>query len=184
MNETWQWFHCTTHTYGAWLHGDPRSFRTRHHREHIIGDYKNPPPPGMYDEKLERSRRLMKQSPVILAPDWRPIFGRAFRDKLLALEAQVLCVSMGITHAHVLAKMPPGPTPRQWIGKAKVAANFIGKDHSWTGKVWAVRSKIIPIKDRQHQLNTLQYILDHIKEGAWVWDFRDGAEHAGKMAAN
>ena len=38
-----RWFHCTSHTYGAWLHGDERSFRTRHHREHKIGDYKNPP---------------------------------------------------------------------------------------------------------------------------------------------
>jgi hypothetical protein len=64
MDDTWQWFHCTTHTYGAWLHGDERSFRTRHHREHIIGDYKHRPPEGMYAAKLARSRRLQKQAPV------------------------------------------------------------------------------------------------------------------------
>ena len=60
MDETWRWFHCTVHTYGAWLHGSARGFRTRHHREHIEGDYKNPPPQGMYDDKLQRSKELLK----------------------------------------------------------------------------------------------------------------------------
>jgi hypothetical protein len=38
------WFHAIITTYGAWLDGDARGFRTRHHREHVEGDYKNPPP--------------------------------------------------------------------------------------------------------------------------------------------
>jgi hypothetical protein len=86
---------------------------------------------------------------------------------------------MGHTHAHLLAKMPPGPVPREWVGRAKKHANFIGKEHGWTGKLWAVRSKIIPIRDRPHQLNTFDYILDHFKEGAWIWDFRMGLESPG-----
>lgn len=40
------WCHCMGHTYGTWLPGDPCSFRTRHHRQHIEGDYRNPPPKG------------------------------------------------------------------------------------------------------------------------------------------
>ncbi|HKA08694.1 MAG TPA: hypothetical protein VKD71_15650 [Gemmataceae bacterium] len=167
-----EWFHITSHTYGSWLHGDPRSFRTRHHREHIVGDYKDPPAVGMYADKLARSHRLMKQEPVTLAPHWQPIIGAAVRDKLLLLGAQVLAVSMGTTHAHLLAKMAPPPIPRSWIGLAKKHSNFIAKDHGWLGKLWAVRSKAIPIKDRQHQLSTFYYILDHVNEGAWVWDFR------------
>ena len=122
-----QWFHCTTHTYGAWLYGDARGFRTRHHREHIIGDYKNPPPPDMYADKLARNKQLLKQPPVKLSVEWRPIFGAALRDKLLKIGAQLLCVSMSGTHAHLLAKMPPGKVPRQWVGQAKKHANFIGK---------------------------------------------------------
>jgi hypothetical protein len=70
--------------------------------------------------------------------------------------------------------MPPGPTPRNWVGLAKKHAKFVCNDEGWDGKLWAVRSKIIPIKDRQHQLNTYRYILDHINESAWVWDFRRG----------
>ena len=169
-----QWFHLTTHTYGAWLYGDPRGFRTRHHREHVEGDYKNPPPRGTYDRELARSKALLKQEPVKLSPEWRAVFGPALLEMLQRLGAQVLCVSLSATHAHVLAKMPGGPVPRQWLGRAKKHSNFIGKEHGWTGKLWAVRGKVNPIKDRAHQLNTFYYILRHIREGAWVWDFRKG----------
>ena len=172
MDETWKWFHITAHTYGAWLYGDPRGFRTRHHREHIEGDYKNPPPTGKYDEELERSKSLMTQDSVTLNPEWRKIVGAAVREKLTALGAQLLCVSMSNTHLHVLAKMPSGPTPRAWMGRAKAKASLVAKDNGWTGKLWAVRTKITPIKDRQHQLNTFGYILAHVDEGAWAWDFR------------
>src|SRR5690349_5207107 len=48
------WFHCTTHTYGTWLRGDPRGWRSRNHREHVDGDYKHPPSNGKYDPLLSR----------------------------------------------------------------------------------------------------------------------------------
>jgi hypothetical protein len=168
-----QWFHVTAHTYAAWLHGDPKGFRTRHHREHIVGDYKNPPPPGMYDQKLARSRALLKQEPVRLEPKWWPIVGTAVKDKLIELGTQLLVVSMGTTHLHFLGKMPPGPVPRDWVGRAKVYSNFKAKEHGYTGKLWAVRCKVNPIKNRPHQINTFNYIVDHLEEGAWVWTFRD-----------
>lgn len=169
-----KWFHLTTHTYGAWLYGDPRGFRTRHHREHVEGDYKNPPPRGAYDRQLARSKALMTQDVVRLSPEWRAVFGPALLEKLQEFGAQVLCVALSATHAHVLAKMPGGDVPRQWLGRAKMHATFTGKDRGWTGKLWAVRGKVNPIKDRQHQLNTFYYILRHVREGAWVWDFRKG----------
>jgi hypothetical protein len=34
-----RWYHVIISTYGGWLHGDPRGFRTRHHRAHVEGDY-------------------------------------------------------------------------------------------------------------------------------------------------
>jgi hypothetical protein len=174
VDDNRQWFHLTTHTYAAWLHGDPRSFRTRHHRQHIEGDYHSPPPAGKYDDHLRRSRKLLKQEPVSLPPAWREIVGRAIRDKLVSLGAQVLVVSVSSTHVHVLAKMPGGPVPREWIGRAKKHTTFVCKDRGWQGKLWAVRGKVTPVKNRPHQLNVYRYILDHLQEGAWVWDFRRG----------
>ena len=174
MNETWRWFHITSHTYGAWLYGDDRGFRTRHHREHIEGDYKNPPPKGKYKHQLARSQKLMKQPPVSLPPPWRRKIGISVRDKIQELGAQLLCLSMGATHLHLLAKMPPGEIPRHWVGQAKKCATLDAKENGWTGKLWAVRCKVIPIEDRKHQLNSYYYILDHIHEGAWDWDVRRG----------
>src|SRR3954469_8997801 len=63
------WYHCTTHTYGTWLRGDPRGWRARHHREHVIGDYKNPPPRGMYEKIFARSKSLMKRDAVRINRD-------------------------------------------------------------------------------------------------------------------
>src|SRR5258706_3182865 len=62
------WYHVMGHTYGTWLPGDPKGFRTRHHREHVEGDYKHPPPKGKYDELWNRSKDLMKRDPVYLTP--------------------------------------------------------------------------------------------------------------------
>jgi REP element-mobilizing transposase RayT len=176
MDDTWSWLHITSHTYGAWLHGSPKGYRTRHHREHIEGDYKNPPPKGEYDDNLKRSKQLLKQEPVKLANKWRKLFGQSVLDKMNELGAEVICIAMGATHVHLLAKMPPGKTPRQWVGRAKKHANFTGKDEGWTGKLWAVRCKVTPINDRDHQVNTFRYIVKHLGEGAWVWDYHNG-EH-------
>jgi hypothetical protein len=167
-----QWFHCTTHTYGAWLYGDPRGYRTRHHREHVEGDYRNPPPPGMYASQFERSNKLLKQNPVTLSPFWRAVVGAAMVEKLLKFDLLLLCLSMSGQHCHLLAKMPGGQVPRQWVGMAKKHSHFIANEKGWTGKLWAVRSKPNPIRDRAHQLNAYNYILRHVHEGAWVWDFR------------
>ena len=169
-----KWFHCTTHTYGAWLYGDPRGYRTRHHREHVEGDYKNPPPPGKYASQFERSKKLLKQNPVTLSPQWRAIVGAAMVAKLQKFELLLICLSLSGQHCHMLAKMPGGPVPRQWIGRAKKHSHFIANEKGWTGKLWAVRSKPNPIRDREHQLNAYHYILRHVHEGAWVWDFRRG----------
>ena len=167
-----QLFHVTAHTYGAWLYGDPRGFRTRHHREHVEGDYKNPPPPGTYDEEYERSKKLMKQDAVILSVEWRPIVGSEFRDRLEQEGAQVLCVSASGQHVHALAKLPP-VAARHWVGLAKRHVTFELRDRGWQGLVWAKRSKETPVKDRKHHVNVFNYILRHAEEGAWVWSFRD-----------
>src|SRR4051812_22286516 len=58
--EAWNdWLHVSGSTYGTWLRGDPRGWRSRRHREHCEGDYKNPPPKGEFDEEFERSKELL-----------------------------------------------------------------------------------------------------------------------------
>jgi hypothetical protein len=168
MSDNLQWYHIVTGVYGAWLYGDARGFRTRHHREHVEGDYKHPPPPGTYNEEKQRSRSLLKQSPVIIPANLRPVVGTAIREKLETLGSLVLCLSVSGQHLHVLARIERYQ-PREWMGIPKKHAWFEVRQQGWTGKLWAKRGKELPIKDRPHQQNVYYYILRHAEEGAWVW---------------
>ncbi len=168
MNDTLRWFHVVVSTYGSWVDGDPRGFRTRHHREHVEGDYNRPPPSGLYADRERRSRESLKEPPVVLPPDWRPVIGEAFRERLGGLGVQLLCISVSGQHVHYLAKMPP-LRPRLWTGYAKRHAWFIMRARGWAGQLWAKRSKATPVRDRRHQLNAYWYILKHLRQGAWVW---------------
>jgi hypothetical protein len=169
MADKWYWYHITTSTYGSWLHGDKRGFRTRHHREHVEGDYKNPPPSGMYSHLERHSKRLLKQEPVCLDPRWRKIVGIALRDRLQELGAEVLCLSVSKQHVHIQAKIPFGKA-RAWLGLAKKHAWFIAGDYGWKEKLWGKRGKATPVEDRKHQVNLYNYIRKHVKkERAWFW---------------
>jgi hypothetical protein len=168
-----RWFHLIISTYGSWLYGDARGFRTRHHREHVEGDYKNPPPAGMYADREQRSRESLKRLPVTFSRLQRPLVGIAVRDKLHALGAFVLCLSVSGQHVHILAKLP-GRSARDWMGRAKRHVWFELRDQcGWTSQMWGKRGKELPVRDRAHQLNVYRYILDHAKEGAWVWTWMD-----------
>ena len=99
------WYHCMSNTYGTWLPGDPRGFRTRKHREHVEGDYKKPPPELKYDSRHDQAKRSLKRDPVILSPDAR----RACVDALVHAwvdihSVEVLAVSVSAMHMHVLAR--------------------------------------------------------------------------------
>lgn len=164
-----QWYHIVASTYGAWLYGDPRGFRTRHHREHVEGDYKDPPPPGKYARDEQRSKKLLKQPPVVILWEFRVHVAQALREKLEAHGALVLCLSVSSQHVHILAKLQRYQA-RTLMGYAKLHAWHELRDRGWTGKLWGKRSLPKPIRDRQHQLNTYRYILRHAEEGAYVWD--------------
>ena len=77
------------------------------------------------------------------------------------------------THLHLLAKLPRERSPRAIMGLAKKHAYFEAKDRGWRGKLWAKRGKEVVIRDRKHQLNVYRYILDHAREGAWIWNAMD-----------
>jgi hypothetical protein len=168
------WYHAIVTTYGAWLDGDLRGFRTRHHREHVEGDYKNPPPPERYAARRQLSRQSLSIPPVVLAPAWRPIVGGALVERMQMLGGFVLCASQSGQHGHLLLKCPRG-VARGWIGLAKRHAWFVARDAGWQSKLWGIRSRAIEVRDRRHQLNVYRYILKHIREGAWVWAWQPPA---------
>jgi hypothetical protein len=171
QSEQYVWYHVIVTTYGAWLDGDARGFRTRHHREHIEGDYKNPPPLERYADRRRHSQESLKQPPVFLEEAWRPIIGQALVGRFQQLGGFVLCAAMAQQHGHLLVKIPRG-LARAWAGLAKKHAWFVARAGGWQGKLWAIRSKAVDVRDREHQRNVYHYVLDHEEEGAWVWKWR------------
>jgi len=173
MHRAWNgWYHVTGSTYGTWLRGDPRGWRTRRHREHVDGDYKHPPERGTFEKTHERSRRLLKKDPIYFDDAQRAAAGRALVEKLLQTGAELLVLSQDACHYHLLARFPDGEARRR-VGVAKKHASHVLRTYGLEGRVWARRCRALPIRDRTHQLNTFHYIENHKTNGAWVWTFRD-----------
>lgn len=113
MSKPWRkWYHCMCNTYGTWLPGDERGFRTRHHREHVEGDYRNPPPKGKYDARLKQSKQLLKREPVLLEWDARVAAVFAFAESLLFHQCELVDLAVTDMHLHVLARFEDWTDPR------------------------------------------------------------------------
>ncbi|MBI1345699.1 hypothetical protein GC163_05360 [bacterium] len=168
MSQSRVWFHIIISTYGSWLPGDPRGFRTRHHREHVEGDYRNPPADGIYDQRLEQSRQELKQPAVTLTPQWREVVGKALLERLQQQHGRVLAIACAAQHSHIQVQLP-NVDARKPVGIAKKHATFVAHAAGFTGQLWSARGKIVRIRDVAHQRNVYRYILDHAREGAWVW---------------
>jgi hypothetical protein len=169
---SWRWFHVILTTYGSWLPGDPRGFRTRHHRDHVEGDYRNPPPPGVYEGLHAAAKEQLKRPPVILTRPQRVIVGDTLRHRLEELLSTLACFAVSGQHAHLLAKLDPRRT-RFLVGEAKKSVYFAMRDAGFPERLWAKRPKFVPIENRRHQINVYHYILRHEEQGAYVWKYVD-----------
>ena len=164
----YRWCHVTVTTYGNWLPGDPRGFRTWDHREHVQGDYKQPPQED-YRARHHHARQSQTQAAVLLTPDQQRAVTLALRERLSAADATVVCVGMSRCHGHILAKFPPGDV-RIPVGLAKKHAWFRLHEAGRNGRLWGKRCGVKTIADRAHQMNVYRYIIKHEQqEGAFVW---------------
>ncbi|MBA3313305.1 MAG: hypothetical protein H0T47_08460 [Planctomycetaceae bacterium] len=167
------WHHVVLTTYGAWLDGDPRGFRTKNHRKHIEGDHKHPPRPGSYKGRLRGSQELLSQEPVAFDAAWRSIVGNALRTACFDLDIELLAIAVSRQHVHLQMRTPFGRA-RHVAGILKNHAGYSMKQRGWTGKLWAKRSKAVPIRTRDHQVKVFRYIMRHAYEDAWVWHWKRG----------
>ncbi len=189
----WQgWYHCIGSTYGTWLRGDGRGFRTRHHREHVEGDYRQPPPAGKYRDELIRSRQSMVGGEVRLPADLRPVVCRVLANSLLFYEVELAEMSVGAMHWHALARFmrcnvkPPrtqrkrgtahsvDPIPRTVLGRARSYTTHelksMGRLGDHDGGLWAKRPKVLPVEDERHfEYLRWKYIPAHAEEGAAIY---------------
>ena len=179
------WYHCVGHTYGSWLPGDQRGWRSRHHRVHVEGDYKNPPPPSSDKGLHEHATQLMKRPAVVLNAAQRQMVLEVVRETLEFHDLPIAAVAVSATHAHLLGRFEPGrctaggkmitDPSRHFFGVARQRAARRLSDLGAAagglapGGLWSKRSQIVPITDRPHFYNTRRYLLEHTTEGAAVW---------------
>lgn len=186
------WLHLSGTTYGTWLRGDPRSFRSRNHRDHARGDYKHPPPPGTYDALHTHARSLMKRPPVRLSRPARALACTTIVEALQFHGAIVRAACLDDHHFHVLAALPMPTGSSPWasslhppkrkdadqlktaarhlmgIAKARGARALTDSGLVPRGRVWTRRTRITRVRDRDHLLAIQRYILDHAHQGAFV----------------
>ena len=164
------WYHCMGNTYGTWLPGDPRGFRTERERRHVDGDYRNPPPRGKY-EGLHRSMgESMNRGAVHLSVTLRAMARDEFLQSFAKWEIEVASISVGEIHFHVLARFADSD-PRRYVGLAKkeTTANMRRSGQVGWGGLWGQKCECVPIRDNGHFWNAFGYILDHEKQGSAVW---------------
>jgi len=172
MTTPWNgWYHITVHTYGAWVRGDPRGWRTLRHRDHVEGDYKNPPALGTFESVYAESLSTMKRQPVKIRGDLLPFVLVSILEKLHSDQIEVAVAALDAKHLHVLAKFPDRK-PRHWVGRAKKHSSHIVREQSLRaeqGGLWGRYCYAKPVEDRKHQVSVFRYILAHQHRGAAIW---------------
>ena len=167
------WYHIIINTHRSWLPGDERGFRSRNHRKHSRGDYKNPPPPGEHRGLHDRIYDPEKPA-VCIPPDLYEAVARAVLAKAKSQGHRVLALSVDSHHVHLLVALPSDRrTVKQIVGSWKQRASHAIRDRL-PGQVWSKSCDPIVIRDEAHHRRVFRYILAHAAQGAWVWSFRDG----------
>jgi len=165
------WWHLILTTKGSWLPGDPRGFRSRDHRIHSSGDYKNRPPKGKH-EKLYQHHVARCPGATIIPRHLRPTMGQRMLRKLYDDHVQCLALAAAAMHAHMLVRLPDDyQHAMTYAGKLKQVSSRAVRDEM-PGELWAAGGKPIHIVDRSHHANAFNYICSHVDQGAWVWQFR------------
>jgi len=158
------WYHCNGSTYGQWLPGDPRGWRSEKHKTHVDGDYQSPPPEDAHISIHQQSKDLLKHTPFTLSFEQRIIACDAWGEALIHYNTQASAICIAATHWHLLVRCPDHQ-PRIIIGKLKTWSQ---KKLGIKRPVWAEKCRCLPISDEKHLLNTKHYILKHQHEGAAV----------------
>ena|ERR1022692_4417093 len=167
-NDGMQWWHVIISTHNSWLPGDKRGFRSRDHKIHSSGDYKNPPPIEEH-AGLRSFHEQRSDGPTIIPTHLHETVGRAIVAKLTKGNYRILALSVSTTHSHMLVELPDGlEEARRIVGQCKSASSHAIRAEL-PGRVWAFRGSCKRIKEREHHSNVYGYILN--QKDAWIWDF-------------
>jgi hypothetical protein len=167
-------FLITWTTYGYWLPGDPRGFRTYRGRRAVA-------PPARYaaaNEKpydpeeyknLHRYAKSRTGNPVTLNESQMKVAAGVIAGVAGSLGRNGI-VAVLPNHVHVLVELPETGTTGFFCNRVKSRSSLRLSDHGLKGKVWARRyhAKRIPEQGRG---GAGKYVKSHTNQGAIVISF-------------
>ena len=168
------WRHVIISTRRSWLHGDERGFRSRGHRIHSSGDYKNPPPPGEHEGLLRYHRNRLRGKVVRIPRALRREVGLALLRAVLIAGYRVLVIAVTKKHAHVLVELPKSRRRAKAIAGTWKTARTSALRKALPGSIWGEGGKYKPVRSRDHLRSAFKYIRDDQGAGAWVWTYHEG----------
>src|SRR5207248_6262669 len=116
------WRHVVISTRRSWLHGDRRGFRSRGHRIHSSGDYRDPPPQGEHEGLLGYHETRAKGPAIKIRKHLRAEVGKAILRAILESSSRVLVIAVKGKHTHILTELPlPKRLAKAVVGKWKSA---------------------------------------------------------------
>ncbi|CAN5610580.1 hypothetical protein BH09PLA1_BH09PLA1_24860 [soil metagenome] len=173
-----RFFHIIINTHSTWLHGDPRGFRSREHRIHSSGDYRNPPPRGEH-ARLHAHQLKHSAPPTVLPSNAFAVIGNAIVENLNSRGHMVEAASVNPTHSHQLVCLPHDfdqiKVIMGWCKRFATRAARQQFDALRDIEIWAEGETIKPIKDENHHINARDYILTKQGADAWTWSPENGA---------
>lgn len=165
------WFHVEIWAYGGWLPGDPRGFRSKEHRVHSTGDYRNPPPVWEHRGLYDAAKQAVRGRAISFTSDQRPLIGTLCVKWCETQSVGLLAVAVGQRHGHLFMNLPLAETDRT-VGRMKryVSREAGRADERLRGQIFAKSGEPRRVETRGHAHRLMPYIVDkHAAEGAWTW---------------
>jgi REP element-mobilizing transposase RayT len=166
-------FLITWTTYGHWLPGDPRGFRTRGAKEFV-------PPPQRYANgesyEPDKYRRLYEhclskiKPPIYLNEQQKQIAADAITEVCSKFVSEAV-IAVTKNHAHAFVDLPSNVTVEYFCARAKAVSSLKLSNYGLKGRVWARKYHAKRISD-EHIDEVRRYVHSHNDQNAVVIEFR------------
>lgn len=170
-----KWWLVTWTTYGSWLPGDPRGFRTWRGREYVAppkryaGVDETPYRAADYGERYRLSQEISDDS-VSLNPDQRRTACDACVADIIELGLAASVIAVGAVHTHLLARFGSRPI-RPTAGRLKSMMTRGIKEHDSSfqpKRTWSKGCHPSSCEDEREYHAKFRYVVRHRDEGAVV----------------
>ncbi len=172
------WWLVTWGTYGNWLPGDPRGFRTWRRKEYVpppIGYHEPDEPtydPAKYRSRYASAQRRMTAPHVALRRSQRTEICNEIVREISAIRAVPAILGVAHCHVHLVARF--GETKiRPSVGRLKAAASRqLHSGDQDQSPIWAKGCGMESLESEDDFMRAFNYVKRHREEGAavHVWE--------------